>query len=457
MAFSGGSGTVGDPYLIANKADLLLIASYNTSNFKQIADIDLIDTPLGINRMTLRSGSYDGQNYKIKNMISNEGLFRATCNDGSTISITLSNIKLENAIVTSSENLGILLGTCWNDIGGSNFTVNITNCSVHGIVTQPSTYSTGGMIGYVYAQYSYSPITINMTGCYSNVKIVNGKRSGGLIGYTNGYSYVNITNCMTECEILANNYSFPSPEYQEMNGGYKYLNAYNRAGGLVGHHNGYELRIVDSSTKGTIVSVFAGGLVGYSQQDLHIDNCHSTCHITGYDGVGLIGCFWYSSAIGGLIGAMNRWDGNQASTTYRGNFWCISPSGGSYRDSTISRSYFRGLLFQPEFGGIAGGICGFGGMATFSQVYASEQITFHSVAGNGNRVGGIIGFIGWNTYGNSTSWMTITASVFNSDNHPTPYDGDPSQTGDWNSYGLQKTTAEMQSESMWSGLGWVFI
>lgn len=43
MPFSGGSGTIGDPYLIATVDDLKLINSYLTSYFKQVDDIDLSD------------------------------------------------------------------------------------------------------------------------------------------------------------------------------------------------------------------------------------------------------------------------------------------------------------------------------------------------------------------------------------------------------------------------------
>lgn len=83
QTYSGGSGTSGDPYLIANLTDLQYLSEHDadwTKHFKQTADIDASATsgwnsgqgfkPIGID-MNEFTGSYNGQGYKIQNLTIN--------------------------------------------------------------------------------------------------------------------------------------------------------------------------------------------------------------------------------------------------------------------------------------------------------------------------------------------------------------------------------------------------
>ena len=92
-SFSGGTGTQGDPWLIASQADLSALAEFlNSGNaatfdteadgvgnchgyyFKQTADIDLTGVawePIGYSGDYYFAGNYDGDGHSITNAVSN--------------------------------------------------------------------------------------------------------------------------------------------------------------------------------------------------------------------------------------------------------------------------------------------------------------------------------------------------------------------------------------------------
>lgn len=91
-SFSGGTGTQGDPWLIASQADLIALAEFlNSGNaetfdadganvgnchgyyFKQTADIDLTGVtwePIGYSGGCYFAGNYDGGGHSITNAVS---------------------------------------------------------------------------------------------------------------------------------------------------------------------------------------------------------------------------------------------------------------------------------------------------------------------------------------------------------------------------------------------------
>ena len=174
--FSGGSGTLVDPYQVATAEDLNNIRDYLTSNYIQTADIDLGISPwnegegwepIG-NLDSIFYGIYDGNNYMVSNLKINKpkseflGLFGQTA-DGEVKNLKLINIEITSL---SAMYVGALIGYARS---------NVTNCSSTGII-QGGIY-TGGLLG----SSGFSVIS----DCYSNADVTSDStKVGGLIGYS---------------------------------------------------------------------------------------------------------------------------------------------------------------------------------------------------------------------------------------------------------------------------------
>lgn len=203
--YSGGSGTTGDPYQIANVTDLLtLSADANDYNkcFIMTADIDLDPnlpgnqifttaviapdtdhTNYGIFDGNAFTGVFDGAGHKIANLTidtngaGNDFLGLFGCVSGGEIK----NLKLENASVTGGNDSWEVGGLA----GGNAGTIN--NCSSTGsIISGNSTWDIGGLVGN----------TGNIINSFSTCNVATGDDSffaGGLTGDSDGV----ITNCFS--------------------------------------------------------------------------------------------------------------------------------------------------------------------------------------------------------------------------------------------------------------------
>ncbi|MCI1574741.1 MAG: hypothetical protein LKH78_03290 [Weizmannia coagulans] len=135
--FLGGDGTVGNPYLVGDPADLNAVRNNLSAYYKQVCDIDMSEfgnwIPIG-NDPGFR-GYYNGNGYKIDNLICEQttdyaGLF------GVIGTGRIENVNLENAKITGGNNVGGICGS-----GGV-----IKNCRVDGSI---SGYNyVGGICGY---------------------------------------------------------------------------------------------------------------------------------------------------------------------------------------------------------------------------------------------------------------------------------------------------------------------
>jgi len=180
-----GSGTVGDPYQIANLGNLIWISINQnvwSDHFIQTVNIDATDTislndgeglsMIG-NYYVNFTGTYDGQGFLIDNLYINfpdedVGLFGEI--DGAEIS----NLGITNASVNGDWDVGVLIGRSNNS--------NIINCFSTGQINSPG--GIGGLIG-----QSYNSTISN---CYAIVNITTEEQSGGFMGNT--FNDV-ITNC----------------------------------------------------------------------------------------------------------------------------------------------------------------------------------------------------------------------------------------------------------------------
>lgn len=303
--FSGGTGTVEDPYLIEHPYQLYNIKNYLDKNFKQISDIDLSLTsswdPLGYSYPYF-TGTYDGNNKKISNLTINSpttsyiGLFSQL---GSSASIT--NLTIENADITGNQNIGILTGKTMgyidnvsvtgkisgsSSIGGiSGYTYNSNISNVNSEVTiNNSSSRSGGISGNVYQS--------TITNATSNSTITGTNDCGGIVGYltsspiTNSTAYSTITGA-DQCGGIAG-YSYKSSI--ENTNSYTKINGNNKIGGIVGYFDGYNpysnIYIKNSFSNVEIIgNQNVGGITGYINYP-DVDQTYSKGYVEGTSYVG---------------------------------------------------------------------------------------------------------------------------------------------------------------------------
>ncbi|MGD0572270.1 MAG: GLUG motif-containing protein [Sedimentisphaerales bacterium] len=287
LAYSGGSGTAGDPYQIATKADLLALAAnmadYNKC-FILTADINMggqvfmtaiiaanpgQDYPFGGTAFT---GTFDGKGHRIACFTINGGsnsylgLFGQINSSGS-----VKNLGLEYFVVVSSSSyVGGLVG--WNYSG------SISNCYSTGTVS--GTYFVGSLVGYNDSSISY---------CYSTGAVSgdsNAYSVGGLVGESGGGS---ISNCYSTGTVSGGSKSY-------------------YVGGLVGQ-NGGGSSISNCYSTGTVSgSNYVSGLVGMNYGSISV--CYSTGAVSGFYRVGGLVGWSFSGSI-----SSSFWDTNTSGQT----------------------------------------------------------------------------------------------------------------------------------------------
>jgi hypothetical protein len=234
-----GSGTSGDPHIIASLANLnwLQDAANDTAwgdSYKQTANIEASATstwnagagfsPVGTSTHPF-SGSYDGQGYDIDSLYisrsgSNyQGLFGYTSS-----SAVIDSLGVTNVNVSGHDFVGALVGL--NSSGAS-----VSQCYATGAV-HAAYGDCGGLIGENVGSVAES---------FSNCSVTGGSNysMGGLVGYTPSGAGT-ISNCYTTGEVSVSC------------GG---------AGGLVGNHSGGAIVNCYSVSKVSAPSAY-GGLIG---------------------------------------------------------------------------------------------------------------------------------------------------------------------------------------------------
>ena len=356
------------------------LISKNTE-FVLANDIDLSNyqgtwTPIGENSPF--TGSFDGNGYKIKNLVvacnGYNGLF------GQIESGTISNLGIENSVIRTSRNFqgGLLCGEANN--------ATIENCYSTGSIE--ATKTVGGLIGTV-----TNNSTIN--NCYSKVRIEtsNGEDVGGLCGSVTDSK---ITNCFTTGDVYA----------QGMVGGLAGAaqvileNSYttgnvesttSSTGGLFGEANG---SIKNCFATGNIKGTgYVGGLVGLTNS-LSVENSYSKSNVTAASCVGgligsgyanIVDCYTSGTikgdeAVGGLMGYA---DGATISKSYSSsNIEAPLMAGGlvgQSDSSTIDYSFFNGTVAGIES---TGGLVGYALRGTISNSYTNGSVSDNGEAGS---------------------------------------------------------------------------
>lgn len=271
-AYSGGSGTPSDPYLISSPSDLDSLGATSadwSKNFKMTADINMsgyTGTQYKIigNSTTKFTGSFDGNGHAIRNLTYSTitsgnyvGLF------GYTNGAAIQNLGLEDVYIhTGGGSMGGLVGY---QVSGT-----ITSCYTTGSVTANSSSSyayAGGLVGY----QSSGAITSSYSTCSIITTAYSSAVNGGIVGWQNSGS---ITSSYSTGNIAATS-----------------SNATAYAGGLVGSQSYGAGPITSCYSTGNVVAVcngpaiygsgvdvFAGGLVAAGSGS--IVNCYSTGQVS---------------------------------------------------------------------------------------------------------------------------------------------------------------------------------
>jgi PKD repeat protein len=260
--YSGGSGILGDPYLISTSADLLTLAGTSAdwaSNFLMTNDIDMTGvstfTPIG-NGTTKFTGVFDGGGYAIQNLVIDlpaqdyVGVFGYV----SGASAEIKNLGIQGSNVTGNNYVG--------GVAGYNYSgAKITSCHVIGIVTGIGR-SVGGLIGNNYG---------TVTSCYATGSVISSDvYIGGLIGNSASGT---VTYCFASATVIG----------------------ISNVGGLVGDSkcaitSCYATGMVEG-TGGTQNNI--GGLVGMNWSGT-VTSCYAIGEVKGT-----------GSFVGGLIGCWN--------------------------------------------------------------------------------------------------------------------------------------------------------
>ncbi|MDD1750253.1 MAG: hypothetical protein LUO89_10305, partial [Methanothrix sp.] len=337
-----GSGTSGDPYLIATLDNLYWVTQNSGSwgaYFVQTADIDASSTsswssgsgfsPIGY-AGTNFTGTYNGGGHAITGLFINRSSTDWVAMFGTTVGATIKNLHLINVNITGNHYIGALVGSnygstidsCFSSgtvstseyevgglVGGSGGSSTISNCSSAATVTGGTSGMVGGLVGVCNAT--------TISNCSTSGSVIDTvetwARAGGLVGETD---YSTITNCYTTATITSMNYVGGMVGYNQ---GSVFSSCYSAAtvlcasynGGFVGYNSDVSTISNCYSTARVIASgTWIGGFVGYNvggSNNPLITNCYSSGSVSGSSTVGgvagansatLSNCFWNTDSAG---------------------------------------------------------------------------------------------------------------------------------------------------------------
>lgn len=397
MNWSAGEN---DKYFIKTAEDLKKLSG-SSLTYQLKNDIDLS----GVSWAPIDnfSGTLIGNGFSIKNMSieassSNVGMF-------STLSGFVSNLKFENASIKVSgrnENVGILCG---------NLEGNISGVSVSGNVEASKCTNVGGIFGYASRSINNDINLIDLT----NSATVNGLNNvGGIVGYTD-IAYVNLSfsSLKNAGKITAEEdyvggiagrmdadtamSSDPIVQIAEcentgdVNGRYY-------VGGIAGYVKGYYddgTVIENSSCKANIKGEAYVGCIAGQTVNIPINNCvneGSTLTATGSINEDNKRCAFVGGFVGNGFMVSNCTNEVEIKYTAGGSY-----VGGiiGYADRNISPDFLTYKNVKnnaPVYGAdYVGGIAGYLYCA-YITLQVESAVNTAAVYGNGDYVGGIIGF-----------------------------------------------------------------
>ena len=375
-------------------------------------------TPIGTSASKFK-GRIEGNNCAVDGMKISDmqyaGLFGYI--DGATIN----NLTISNANVSGTTNTSraILAGVV-------NGTVSISNCHVSGSVS--GSYQIGGLVGFVQEctlTISNCSNSASVTGASFNSSDNNRACVGGIIGYINAKSNVNVVNCTNSgavrttatnaCGVggivgygnieIDNNFVITGKVGEATNSG-NISGTGNGVGGVVGHAKAGKLNGGISNT-GVISSSSGehiGGIVGFAQNvtfDGTVENDGTVSAVN-------------SNRVGGIVGYMKGGTltdaVNKKNVTGKGNVGGIVGvlENNGDNKAIINNATNRGVIsagsqLKTNDNNNAGGIVGW---VVSGATIAGQFVNSGDVGGNAN-IGGIAGYVTGNVKGVHTVSGTI--------------------------------------------------
>ncbi len=195
--FSGGDGSLGDPYQISTLEQLDNVRNDLTAHYILTEPIEAEDTrdwnneagwtPIG-NEADPFTGSFDGQNNSIMGLFSNHssadniGLFGYVGVNG-----VVKNLGLFFTVVKGNDNVGALVGTNHGDI----YRIAVEDVSFLGLGKVEGNDNVGGIVGYNNG---------NIHDSYSTIPVEATATAGGLVGYNHNDGTINRTHSVGKVE-----------------------------------------------------------------------------------------------------------------------------------------------------------------------------------------------------------------------------------------------------------------
>ena len=375
-------------------------------------------TPIGTSASKFK-GRIEGNNCAVDGMKISDmqyaGLFGYI--DGATIN----NLTISNANVSGTTNTSraILAGVV-------NGTVSISNCHVSGSVS--GSYQIGGLVGFVQEctlTISNCSNSASVTGASFNSSDNNRACVGGIIGYINAKSNVNVVNCTNSgavrttatnaCGVggivgygnieIDNNFVITGKVGEATNSG-NISGTGNGVGGVVGHAKAGKLNGGISNT-GVISSSSGehiGGIVGFAQNvtfDGTVENDGTVSAVN-------------SNRVGGIVGYMKGGTltdaVNKKNVTGKGNVGGIVGvlENNGDNKAIINNATNRGVIsagsqLKTNDNNNAGGIVGW---VVSGATISGQFVNSGDVGGNAN-IGGIAGYV----TGNVKDVHTVSGTI----------------------------------------------
>ena len=186
-AFSGGTGTQDDPYLISSEAGLRYLqaqvangTTYAGQYIKLTSDITLTDewTPIGSSGTLAFGGTFDGDGHSISGMTitaatSYIGLFGYTLNGVAIRNVNLENVSISISNAAQNVYAGALVAFIKNDASGTASSV-IDGCTASGSIS----VTTANKIAVVGGLAGFTDQRAAITNCGANVTILADSGTG---------------------------------------------------------------------------------------------------------------------------------------------------------------------------------------------------------------------------------------------------------------------------------------
>lgn len=390
--FAGGSGTLSDPYLIANATHLQNMQLDLGASYKIINDftMDGYHSPVGENETNKAfTGNLDG-NYKTINNLkisgySNQGIF------GSTNGATIVNLTVNNDRNSTIYATGNYTGTF---VGYAKGNLKMSNC--HSNVKITGKGYTGGLVG--------NAQSATIIGCSFSGSIDGTSNVGGIVGKATASSSTEPT-IIENCRVLTDGESSDQ------------ISGTSPVGGIVGELTG------------------------------KVQYCYTTANVTGSSQVGgIAGNMYYSFKEKAYVFDSYSTGRIQANST-TGKVGGITGKGGNNDDylNEINRCYASGTIYNK--GKNTGGIVGEGG-ASYSYVKIdnsfalSENITQIATPSSKNYLGRISGMLG--SYNSFTKYIS-TMQLYNASTNRSGTDGAGPITPD-----------QAKQQGTYAAAGWTF-